>query len=421
MPAAKRVDEYTIEVGVQADIETAAVSLTAGDILPPDVSSIGRGEVEDPTTTIAGGARPTIPGVYYDEIAAPASMHARGQGSAVTGAPTLTAQDILVGACFQQAPDEMSGSTAEAGASVSAVSEADIGNHAPTAILGIPNSVVLAPFFVTSLGRTFLRPATYSGGDFSLLVDLPGAPAEDDPIYGQANVQFNHNTFDSIPYPVEARYLGNAQIQNKQLIGAVAQLAIPEVSAGDVPQMDFTLQAGLGVLNLSDSRAAPTPRRGRVFAGGELKLGVFGSAPSDICGTFSASFREGGFVPNTCPGKTYTIGGSTYDTGIDDWTPPKEAVMCQLTVPESVVPSDLTGGSGATWDEAWADYPTQRYHLLFTCGQGRAGSLVGLYYPDMILAMKPERGATKDEVGARTLTFKHYDSSSYAPCIYAGS
>jgi len=398
--------EYVIEVEKQSALDTEASGTPkVGTLVSTDLSSVKFSTIENPTVLKSSGKLKQIKGLSHPEIGVPLEVIAEGLESTYGDGDTAveTYQDLLLASVFQSDPDLTIGSLISGTPSTTGIEEATSDAHS---LSTINSKTACGMVVVEGSTKNYMRPYTYASDTLSLKCALDSAPSAGDVLYGCSTLQFNEGPWSTIPYPITLRFLGQDDLQNKKLIGAVSTLAVPEGSPNDLGKLQFNFQAASMDRNFSDSANFPTVPQARILADGELKLGIFGQTDmTNICGKISFKLRDK-FIAKECRNNS---------AGIDNWLPSKNIGQIELTIPADVLPSDLTGCSAASWTALWEESSTTYFHILETQGQGISGKMLGFYFPKLIMNQPDE--ADLNEFGAIKLTFEFASNSEFAHAI----
>lgn len=375
--ARQRKDEYVPELLIESTFATEPswTGELTGSISNVDLSSVKTPMIEDESYTTDGGTHERIEGLAWSNVSVPMSMKAEGlQVSPADGVTAIdTFQTTMVSLAMQQAPN-LTDTDTIAAAPAPAITGFDFVTAASQSAAGI----VMVPYEV-STGVYEARPATVSGTTITFLMDASAVPSAADDVLGASQIQYVWNPTDR---SASMRFVGNDSLQHRYMQGVVAGLNIPEFGPGDVPMMDFTLQAAAVQQNPgADVRATPTTPRGRVFAGGEIRIGAYGTSttPLSICGSrIAITNLGGGFLADECGNATL---------GVASWgVRPKGPVQVQVTFPHDVIPSAISGNTSASWYEALRTGGSESlFHLMFTLGQNVPAYSQSWYFPKLRL------------------------------------
>jgi hypothetical protein len=177
----------------------------------------------------------------------------------------------------------------------------------------------------------------------------------------------------AVAYSLGMRFLGNSNVQHKALLGGVGTFSIPEVGPSGVPGIDWSFQGATFDDLFSDTRTTPPVRKGKSFAGSELKIAEVGNTTTaSICGANIAFDLGRSFDPDVCGTDTNGYGLTGFSKG--------EGVP-SLTVNVPADESLPSGPSQTHWREIMRDQDDDGFQILWN--QGRVlGQGFGIYMPD---------------------------------------
>jgi len=389
--AEHRANTHVVEVDVEVawavlngDFTTESLQLHAFDVTPTTESP----EKENPANRQDLGEHAPTVGYNYEVNELKASVTMQGLGG--IGAPVLqavaTAQAIALGGVFgvdpQASARNSTGSTVKAASTptVDSIEETDAANHAVNQIV---------PFLSDSDDKWRARPVvTYASDVMTLAMNLPAGelPIVGAVIPGATNLEWYDGAIAAALASIQAESIGQDEDDNSRFLGMNGDLSIPEVGPNEVPKFDLTFRAGFGQDLFSRAQVKEIVTLPYVAAGGEFLIAPFGSK------VFTA-------LPTNRIGIEF---GATYEPledfldeikGIDGWWRPDVKTRISLTLPQEMAsPAGSTSGA-TTYKECWRNRKIvetpDRWHLLFSWGQGQIGRSFTLYFGDVMQIEKP--------------------------------
>lgn len=406
--ALARMNEFTLEVkpeptgsgGDGFNTEDAAFATNAKTIRVGNVSaSVDYEAIEDSRYTSDLGEHQRIKGLAHPSSSFSFDTWAEGLGTATTDgvAATNNAISWLGAAVFGAAPVLSTGDQVAAAPTDAANFSEDLnGEHGVGQLVAVGLSTGIE-----------VRPITaYSAAAITLGMNLSATPAENDDLYGGANLQWTDNpaTF----HTVQCRLVDRASDDlNKKLRGMAGSLSLSEQPPNQPQMLSWSFNLGSFADDYSDTQSEPTPTRPTVLAGGQFLIAKEGTERAyteisygSIGVNFNASYNA---VPDP-----------NDSTGIQAWHRDKGG-RWEVTVhlPHDHNPNTTLSTTNDTWREIWRDGTVDEnaFQMLLQYGS-TAGSIFALWFRSLILVGWEE--VELDGIASQKLTFARKTGTYYS-------
>lgn len=414
--AYERRDEFVLEVYNESTFATSEGGSGAALVSIWDLSADGIDYevIENPAYTTDIADHEPIKGLVYPNASLGFTVHPQGLGGSGAGdtvAATANAVTKLVGGVFGQSPDLSTGDTVQAAPSptVSQFTEGTDTNHGVGQLVAVGLSTGIE-----------VRPiTTYSTAAITLGIKLSAAPSASDVLYGGANLKWSDNPASF--YYIQTRVLGADKHLNKECLGQVGNLTIPEVGPNELPTLQFEFKVADFNDVFTDTRTDPSAYRASPLAGGQFIIAAEGVEQDYMrfcTGRISVNFNAD-YDPVECAHDTAS--------GIAGWRRTKGKPEVTIVLPHDSDPSAAatasgSGGLGLTpdnWRAIWRDESNDdenAFQILAQYGTS-AGSIFAFWFRSLYLW-----GWEEIEVGGiayQRLTFRRKTGATTPPVVAA--